>query len=77
MTCVGPAPAAWPASAAAPHIIEAVLNHKSGKIAGVAKVYNRFEYAKEKAAALDAWARRVDEIVTGRTSTVVQFPARG
>ena len=49
----------------APHVIEAVLNHKSGTIKGVAAVYNRYSYAAEKRTALDAWARRVDAIVTG------------
>ena len=46
----------------APHVIEAVLNHKNGTIKGVAKVYNRYSYATEKRAALDAWARRLDAI---------------
>ena len=50
----------------APHVVEAVLNHKSGTIKGVAAVYNRYSYAAEKRAALDAWARRLDAIVTGR-----------
>jgi integrase len=49
----------------APHIVEAVLNHKSGTIKGVAAVYNRYSYAAEKRQALDAWARRVNEIITG------------
>jgi integrase len=55
----------------APHVVEAVLNHKSGTIKGVAAVYNRYSYATEKRAALDAWARRLDAIVTGRDSSNV------
>ena len=47
----------------APHVVEAVLNHKSGTIKGVAAVYNRYSYAAEKRAALDAWARRLDTII--------------
>lgn len=43
----------------APHIIEAVLNHRTGVIRGVARVYNRHAYDKEKRAALDAWALHV------------------
>lgn len=39
-----------------PHVIEAVLNHVSGHKAGVAGVYNRATYAKEKRDALDLWA---------------------
>ena len=39
-----------------PHVIEKVLNHRSGIIAGVAAVYNRYAYEQEKRAALDRWA---------------------
>ena len=46
-----------------PHVVEAVLNHKSGTIKGVAAVYNRYAYATEKRQALDAWARRLAAIV--------------
>jgi integrase len=49
----------------APHVIEAAINHKSGVIKGVAAVYNRHDYASEKRAALDAWARKVGTLVTG------------
>jgi hypothetical protein len=58
----------------APHVVEAVLNHKSGTIKGVAAVYNRYSYATEKRAALDAWARRLDAILTGGAgANVVAF----
>jgi integrase len=50
----------------APHVVEAVLNHKSGTIKGVAAVYNRYSYSTEKRAALEAWARALDAIVTGK-----------
>jgi hypothetical protein len=43
----------------APHVIEAVLNHRSGVIRGVAVTYNRFNYAAEKRAALDLWTAHV------------------
>ena len=49
----------------APHVVEVVLNHRSGTIKGVAAVYNRYSYATEKRQALDAWARRLEAIVTG------------
>jgi integrase len=39
-----------------PHVIEAILNHISGHKAGVAGIYNRATYAKEKREALDLWA---------------------
>lgn len=37
------------------HVVEAVLNHRSGSIKGVAAVYNRYDYADEKRTALTAW----------------------
>ena len=49
----------------APHVVDRVLNHTSGTIRGVARVYNRFEYADERKAALEAWGRSVNTIVTG------------
>jgi len=62
----------------APHVVEAVLNHKSGTIRGVAAVYNRYNYAAEKRAALDAWAQRLDAIVNGADlSNIVAMKARG
>jgi integrase len=47
----------------APHVVEAVLNHRSGTIKGVAAVYNRYNYASEKRDALGKWAARVALIV--------------
>jgi integrase len=43
----------------APHVIEKVLNHVSGSLAGVAGIYNRFGYGGEKRHALESWAARV------------------
>lgn len=45
-----------------PHIIEAVLNHKSGIVSGVASIYNRHAYLDEKREALQTWADRVTEL---------------
>lgn len=50
-----------------PHVVEAVLNHRSGTRRGVASVYNRHDHKDEKAEALAAWATRVMEIVNGPT----------
>lgn len=48
----------------APHVVEAVVNHVSGRAkAGVAGVYNRAVYAVEKQAALQAWADHLDEVL--------------
>jgi integrase len=53
-----------------PHVIEAVLNHVSGHKAGVAGVYNRSSYEREKRQALDLWAEHLTAIVEGRESNV-------
>ena len=47
-----------------PHVIEAVLNHRSGVIRGVAATYNRFSYAAGKRAALELWGEHVKRLVT-------------
>jgi len=60
-------------------VTEAILNHISGSRAGVTGIYQRHEYAAEKRAALDAWARRLEAIVSGaEASNVVELgKARG
>jgi len=45
-------------------VTEAVLNHKSGSTAGIVGVYQRHDYAAEKAAALNQWADHLMKIVT-------------
>ncbi len=47
-----------------PHVVEAVLNHVSGSKAGVAGVYNKAIYLKEKREALNKYADYVLAIVT-------------
>jgi integrase len=54
-----------------PHIVEAVLNHVSGHKSGVAGIYNRATYDKEKREALNLWAEHVMATVEGRAATVV------
>lgn len=55
----------------APHVIEAVLNHQSGTIKGIAKVYNRNTYEPEKRVALDAWARYIEHLTDGTKASNV------
>lgn len=43
----------------APHVVDKILNHAAGAISGVAAIYNRNEYLKERRAALEAWGRYV------------------
>ena len=47
-----------------PHVIEAVLNHASGHKGGVAGIYNRANYEREKAIALECWASHLLAIVS-------------
>jgi integrase len=54
-----------------PHIIEAVLNHVSGHKGGVAGIYNRSSYDREKRDALNVWAEYVSALVEGRAPSVV------
>jgi integrase len=57
----------------AQEITESVLNHRRGKVSGVAAIYGRHDFATEKRAALEAWARHVESIVDGGTGKVVSF----
>lgn len=43
-------------------VTEAVLNHVSGSISGIARVYQRHDYKDEKRAALGRWAQHVAAI---------------
>jgi integrase len=40
-------------------VIERILNHVSGSFGGIVGVYQRHDYAAEKRAALDSWARQL------------------
>jgi integrase len=57
-------------------VVEAVLNHKSGTVRGVAAIYARHDYAREKRDALAAWGQHVERVVSGR-SNVVPFALNG
>jgi integrase len=39
--------------------LERILNHQSGSFRGIVGVYQRYDFASEKRAALDAWAAHV------------------
>jgi integrase len=45
-----------------PHVVEKVLNHKSGIISGVAAIYNRYAYTLEKQRALEDWATHLEQL---------------
>ena len=60
----------------APHIVEACLNHISGRTR-VARTYNRYKYEPEKRAALELWGRHLDQIISGKKSANVVEIGRG
>ena len=47
----------------APHIADKILNHQSGTISGVAAVYQRHEFLRERRDALERWGAHVAKIV--------------
>lgn len=44
-------------------VTEAVLNHISGSRSGIAGVYQRYDYQREKREALESWTSEVERIV--------------
>jgi integrase len=58
-------------------VIEKLLNHVSGSFAGIVGVYQRHSFADEKRAAMAAWARFVEQLVTGETPANVIELKRG
>jgi integrase len=58
-----------------PHIVEAVINHRSGHKAGVAGIYNRATYEPEIKRALALWADRLAAIVEDRKTNVASIAA--
>ena len=47
----------------APHVIEAILNHKSGIISGIAAIYNKHKYEREKAIGLRRYGEYVEALI--------------
>ena len=60
-------------------VTEAVLGHTSGSRSGIVGVYQRHTWSDEKRAALDAWASKLDEIISDKpaATNVVGFPKAG
>jgi integrase len=52
-------------------VIEKLLNQVSGSFAGIVGVYQRHSFADEKRTAMAAWARHVEQLVTGETAANV------
>jgi integrase len=47
----------------APHVADKILNHQSGTISGVAAIYQRHDFLRERKEALERWGAHVDKIV--------------
>jgi integrase len=60
-----------------PHVVEAILNHVSGAKAGVAGVYNKALYLRERVDALRLWADHLTAIVEGRQDNVIPLKQAG
>jgi integrase len=60
----------------APHVIEKVLNHVTGSLAGVAGIYNRFGYGPEKRHALETWAAHIEGLIDPPVARVVAIGGR-
>jgi integrase len=56
-----------------PHVIEATLNHVSGFRAGVAGIYNRNAYDREKRNALDRWEAHLYTLIEAKPSKILPF----
>src|SRR5262249_55545194 len=56
--------------------IEAILGHVSGSRGGIVGVYQRHSFADEARIALEAWARHVEQIISGAPAKVVTLGRR-
>jgi integrase len=52
-------------------VVEKLLNHTSGSFRGIVSAYQRFDYAAQKRAAMEAWSRYVETLVTEEAANVV------
>jgi integrase len=58
-------------------VIEKVVNHSSGSFAGIVSTYQRYDYLREKSAALELWGRHILSLTQPpRRSNVIEFEAR-
>ena len=47
------------------HVVEKLLNHVSGSFGGIVGVYQKFDFAGEQRAAVEAWARHIEQLNGG------------
>jgi integrase len=53
----------------APHVADKILNHQTGTISGVAAVYQRHEFMRERKEALEVWGKHVQGLSGSRSSS--------
>lgn len=58
-------------------VIERLLNHVSGSFGGIVSVYQKHEFAAEKAEALQRWANHIEGVVSGRKGNVTPLRKKG
>jgi integrase len=58
-----------------PHVVEALLNHRSGYRAGVAAIYNQSKYQRQMRDALIRWDDHLTALIEGRSQKIVQLHA--
>jgi integrase len=58
----------------APHIIEQILNHRSGHKSGVAGIYNRSSYTNEVRTALATWHDHLRTLIAGGERKILPLP---
>jgi integrase len=56
---------------ATPHVIEAIVNHVSGQLAGVAGTYNKALYLDERRRALTLWGSHIESLIVGKRAKIV------
>jgi integrase len=56
-------------------VTEALLNHKTGVVSGVAAIYNVYSYADEKREALELWNSHVEKVT--RSAVLSEVPRVG
>ncbi len=57
--------------------IEKVLNHISGSFGGIVGVYQKHEFAAEKAEALTRWAQHIKGVAADKPANVIAMAKRG
>lgn len=56
-------------------VVEACLNHVSGKRGGLASIYQLYEYQAEKTAVANAWGRHVEGLLAPQENKIVPIAA--